>query len=156
MSDPLLKDIADAMLARIQAINTAAGDNFTIGASGIGRVLASEIPGTNPAAYVWGMVFEGRTWGQLGDPSDVIEAVARIRVRVFTFGENPHADIPLFVKDIVNAIEKDPSALGLSAFVDGVLATDMEEVQSTVEIQKPNAQSDLIFQARYRMARGQV
>lgn len=156
MADPRFKDIADAIIARIAAITIAGGYNFDMGPTGIGRVLASEIPGTKPAAYVWGMAFERRTWAQLGDPSDVIESVARIRVRIFARGTNPYADIPLVVKDVVAAVEADPYPVGLSAYVDAVLATDLEEVQSSPEIQKPDALSDVIFEARYRMARGQV
>lgn len=158
MSDPRLKDIADALVTRLAAITTGGGYNFDAGITGIGPLSADFAgrSGANPAALVDSVSFTDRRHETFSvDSTDGNAATAALVLKLYTFGTTAHADMYLWAKDCVAAIEVAPDTLGLT-YIDALTVTRFEQSSADDASESPQSKADLTVEITYRMSRGEI
>lgn len=150
-----LTSIADAALARIAAITTGGGYNYTAG--NVARYSLMPEETTNfPAAFLRSSYFEERKIVLATDGPNAREAVAALKIRIFVQdNDSPWSALEAWAFDVVKALEATPIGLNLP-YVIHVVASSFEVGAVDLEMQKPFAAGTLTVGVIYRMARGVI
>jgi hypothetical protein len=153
VSDARIKDIKEAILAKLQTISVAGGYNTNIGQTGLSLVWPENIVGSGPAAFVWTARAE-RAGANLGSGSRARRMTAVITVTGWTQGVLAVEQTDNFLFDIVRAVEQDPT-LGLS-YVEGCFLSAFADMVTTDDIASPFGRVDAEFTVNYTTAQREV
>jgi hypothetical protein len=155
MPTPRITSIADAALARIAAITTGGGYNYTTGVTK--RYLQPADETTKfPAAFLHHSYFEERKIVLATDGPNARESVAVLKIRIFVQdNDSPWSALEAWAYDVNASIEAAPIGLGLP-YVIHVVTSGLEVGPGDLEMQKPFAAGTLTVGVIYRMARGVI
>jgi hypothetical protein len=152
---PRIRQITNAVLARLAKIAVLRGHNFDIGNNGLKRPDLGLITKT-PAVFVWNEEFVQRQFRNVGDGPLAREAAALLELRLFTRGTTAPQDMILLGSDVVDTLEDLPLHLGLEAFVVRYILSNLQALKTEQPIEEPWHVATMLLEVLYRMPRGEI